>query len=80
MRLNLILDRIEEGSAILVGDGAEVLVCSSEKLPEGSSEGDAFVGEVADGSVVSLEKRENPRAGQNTNRLRALFNKNKNKR
>ncbi len=80
MKINLILDRIEEGIAVLVDEAAGVLTCSVELLPDGTLEGDAFTGVVEDGAVVSLEKRENPRAGENKKRLLALFNKNKNKR
>ncbi len=77
MRLNLILDRIEEGVAVLTDEDVGVYSCDVALLPCDTREGDALVGEISDGVVVSLEKRENPRAGENKNRLRALFNKSK---
>ena len=77
MKLNLILDRIEEGVAVLTDEESGVYSCDSALLPRDTREGDAFVGEILDGRVASLEKRENPRAGENKMRLRALFNKSK---
>ncbi|MBR6808594.1 MAG: hypothetical protein IKM46_09515 [Clostridia bacterium] len=80
MRLKLILDRVEEGIvAVLTDDDCKTYECPASLLPDGYRESDAFFGETdGDGRIVSLEKRENPDAGKNRKRLRALFNKTKN--
>ena len=81
MKLKLILDRVEEGTvAVLTDDDCKVYECPASLLPEGYRESDAYFGEIgSEGNVVSLEKRENPNAGKNRQKLRSLFNKSKNK-
>ena len=82
MKIKLILDRVEENSiAVLTDDECKVYEGPVRLLPENYRESDAYFGEIdAEGKIVSLERRENPDAGKNKNRLRALFNKSKNKR
>ena len=81
MTLKLILDRVEENSvAVLTDDERKIYECSVSLLPEGYRENDSYLGELnSEGKLVSLTKRQNPDAGKNGNRLRALFQKSKNK-
>lgn len=81
MKLDLILDRIEEGSfAVLTDEKCLSYECAAELLPLGAREGASLTGEIDEsGNVLSLTYRENIHAGDNTSRLRALFNRNKNK-
>ena len=82
MRVCLILDRVEEDTAVLTDESLKVYECPSDMLPPDSREGSALLGEFDEnGKIVSLTERENPSAGQNRRRLMALFNKNpKNKK
>ena len=82
MKLRLILDRIEEDTAVLTDENMSVYECDVGLLPIDSREGCALFGELdEDGKVVSLYGRNNPEAGKNRRRLLALFNKNpKNKK
>ncbi len=81
MKLRLILDRVEEGIvAVLTDDDCKTYECPASLLPDGYRESDAYFGEIdGEGKIVSLEKRVNPDAGKNKKRLRALFDKSKNK-
>ncbi|MBQ6789725.1 MAG: hypothetical protein IJO81_06035 [Clostridia bacterium] len=80
MKLQLILDRIEEGRfALLTDSEGNSYETSASLLPCHSKEGDAFYGEIdEDGIIISLTPRENPDAGKNAARLRRLFDKFKN--
>ena len=77
MKLQLILDRIEEGRfAILTDSDGNSHETSASLLPCPSKEGDAFYGETDEcGNIVRLIPRENPDAGKNAARLRRLFDK-----
>lgn len=81
MKIKLVLDRVEENSiAVLTDDDCKTYECSASLLPEDYCEDDSYFGELdTEGKIVSLERRENSDAGKNKKRLRALFNKNKNK-
>lgn len=75
--VRLILDRFEDGVAVLTDEECRVYEVSRELLPPGAREDDAFEGSLCGGRVVSLERRENHDAGKNGERLRALFERGK---
>ncbi len=78
MKIRLILDRIEEGVAVLTDSECRVYECSADMLPKGSAEGSAFTADTRRGKIISLTPADNPEAGKNASRLRALFNRGKN--
>ncbi len=77
MKLQLILDRIEEGRvAVFTDKDCATYETSADLLPDGAREGDAFFGELDwCGHIISLTPRDNPDAGKNSLRLRRLFDK-----
>lgn len=77
MKRALILDRVEQTTAVLTDKNAEVLRCDSSLLPTDCREGDALYGVLdADGELVSLERRELSDGEKNRRRLSSLFEKN----
>ena len=83
MKLEVILDRIEEGIAVLSDKDAEVFTCDASLLPCGVADGAPLYAEFdLYGKIVSLEKRTVPEEKRNKRKLSALFMrnpKNKNK-
>lgn len=73
MKIKLILDRTEGGIAVFTDDAGEVFECSAALLKPGFSEDDMFIAEISEGKIVSLEKTENPYAGDNKKRLESMF-------
>ena len=77
MRRELILDRIEEGTAVLTDKSASVYECSALLLPEGANDGASLYGIFDEnGNITSLEVRTVPVKKQNRRKLGALFAKN----
>ena len=77
MKIDLILDRIENGIAVFTDSECKVYECSAEILPPNLNEGASLSAEVdSAGKLSSLTLRENPNAGHNRRRLMALFEKN----
>ena len=75
--MKLILDRFEGDFAILTDDECRVYEIRREMLPADAGEDDAFEGKLSDGKIVSVAPCENPDAGKNAERLRALIEKSK---
>lgn len=73
MKIGLILDRVENDTAIFTDDTGTVYECEVSLIKGGFSEDDAFEAEVSDGKIVSLEKTVNPNAGANKKRLNDMF-------
>ena len=72
--VRLVLDRIEEGVAVLTDGESGVYECPASLLPEGSHEDSHFDAEI--GSVIlSLTAVDDPGAGENKKRLLRLFEK-----
>lgn len=77
MKRDLILDRIEEGSAVLTDKNANVIICDTSMLPVNSREGDALFGDFDDaGALTRLERRILSSDEKNRRRLSMLFAKN----
>lgn len=77
MRRELILDRIEESTAVLTDKSGRVLECDAALLPTDTREGDALYGTLDDaGNITALEARAVPDSEKNKRRLSSLFAKN----
>ena len=77
MRLEVILDRVEENIAVLTDKEAVLYTCDATLLPNGVSDGAPLYAELdAEGNVIFLETRVVPAEMQNKRRLFDLFRKN----
>jgi len=77
MKLEVILDRVEENIAVLTDKEAVLYTCDATLLPNGVSDGAPLYAELdAQGKIVSLERRTVPAEMQNKRRLSDLFRKN----
>jgi len=77
--MEITLDRIEEGTAVLIDRAGRVFTLPADALPAGSTPGDVFDAEQADGTPVRLIPRPDLRAAR-ADRIRQKLEKLKNKR
>lgn len=72
----LILDRIEDGIAVLTDIDGKIYECPSYRLPDGVHENSALEADITvDGEISELKYAANPNAGLNERRLKELFHK-----
>lgn len=77
MKLEVILDRVEENIAVLTDKEAVLYTCDASLLPSGVTDGAPLYAELdRDGKIVSLERRTLPEEKRNKRKLSALFMKN----
>jgi len=77
MKLEVILDRVEETVAVMTDKNAVVYNCAASLLPEGVSDGAPLYVELDEaGAILSIEKRTVPVEKRNKRKLSDLFMKN----
>ena len=77
MKIEVILDRIEESVAVLTDKTAAVYTCDADLLPECVSDGAPLYAEFdAEGKIVSLRNRTVPENNRNKRKLSELFRNN----
>ncbi len=66
------VDRVEEGLAVLIGDGGETLVVEIALLPDGTDEGSVLDGDPENGFVPDYDEQLR-RQKENFDLLNSLF-------
>ncbi len=76
MTLRLYCDRVEEGIAVLLSPDGTTYHLPADRLPDGvKAEGKHYLCVLRNDAVISAERAETPRAGENKKKLAALFRK-----